>query len=434
MKCETIYGWLLATRGSVPLPPGVQRHLDRCRACRRRRLRLLRLEQGLRNASLPPSEPAALNRLLHRLEQAPGPVGPERRGSRSDGGFRVWRPAVWAAVAAAVLLIAGVLWLLPGRRPDGEGTVVSAPPPAEGLVARLLEVDLRLAQAVAPAEQLAALADMAVGLRDEALRLARAGEVAELPGLAALHGRVVGRGIVGRARALPPQDAKALEPVVRQLRETVGTVQQTAAEVAPEAAVPLQTMHAAATDALAVLQEGRPAAAMPAVEPVAEDADLHTLLVVQGLRLAEEEDPLKRAECCADVGDHLVRAVLDASLSSDVDLAAWYGRQLGSVLDRGVAGNLARVKVKEDAPAELAEFRRVYERGARATAVLEENLRQAPPAAQEGLERALEASRPPHVGPGGNKPEPGKKGKGPGKPPRSRDKPGPPGQQKKPAR
>ena len=96
MKCETIYGWLLATRGGVPLPPGVERHLDRCRACRRRRFRLLRLEQGLRTAPIPPSEPAALERLLQRLEQAPGPV------ARSNGAVRVWRPAVWAAVAAAI--------------------------------------------------------------------------------------------------------------------------------------------------------------------------------------------------------------------------------------------------------------------------------------------------------------------------------------------
>jgi hypothetical protein len=361
------------------------------------------------------------------------------------------RLAVAAATAAVVLLTLGIVWLLPRRdqgappTPAFPGPEVAAvapvPPSQEPLVARLLNQDLRLAETFAADEQVRVLADMANDLGTEALRLARQGPGEALAAVSGWYEQVVRRGVIGRARTLPSaRQQQVVAPVVRQFQDTASAAERAVQESVPAVRPSLQKVQAAARGAISVLRGG-PEAKSPLQEewPRAPGGkrDLVGLLAMQGLLLAEEEDPLRRADYCADIGDHLAKTILLAA-APDAEQAGSLGKHLGEVLDRGVAANLRQVEMEEGDDERQAEFQRVSERGSRAVGVLQQKLEQAPAAARPGLERALEASRhgqeqAAQAGKGKGKPKrdgpPGPKG-GKEKPPKGKPH-GPPGMQKK---
>src|SRR5205807_1487309 len=162
----------------------------------------------------------------------------------------------------------------------------------------------------------------------------------------------------------------------QQLQETVSAAERAARESAPAARPSLETVRTTARGAVAALRGGPSNEPPPPAElPPAADGrrDLLGLLVAQGLRRAEDDDPLCRADYCADIGDSLAQTILLAD-GPDAEEAGNLGRQLGDVLDRGVAANLRQVDTGEDDAERLAEFRRVSERGSRAVAVLRQKL------------------------------------------------------------
>src|SRR5262249_19165644 len=80
---------------------------------------------------------------------------------------------------------------------------------------------------------------------------------------------------------------------------------------------------------------------------------LLSALVMNGIRLTEENDPLKRADVCSDVADNLLQAIVTASAKGDRQHVSSLGKHLGAFVDRGVSGNLARVRADDKRVAEL---------------------------------------------------------------------------------
>jgi hypothetical protein len=446
MRCPEAYGHLLAGRSTAALPRVVRRHLQHCPRCLGRYRRLQALDQELRAIPLPAEAPAARDRLLRRLDlpARPGvelparpprlPSGlpqPARQAARLRGARRQSWPLLAGVAAAALAVGLASGWLLWGGRPAGApppgpdtSAAGSAPRVGKDVLALVLAHDLRLARTLLPAEQLQALAAMAWDLRGEAIRLARQGPAQDLPLVAGLYEQVVWRGLVGRARALPAgQRAACLPALAGQLAEGEREMGRLAGEVLPAVGEYLAGMASANREAGQFFRDGA-AGPAPAPKPLSDDPSCPLLaaLVRDGLRLAEEQTPLRRAGCCADLADRLARSIALASAGPDPEQAARLGRCLGDVLDDGVAGNLARVRVEDLDEAQRVELEQVHQRAGRATAVLEGNLAQAPAAAQPGLRRALEASR--H---GREQAENAGKGKGKGRP----DHPGPPGKRGK---
>ena len=71
-----------------------------------------------------------------------------------------------------------------------------------------------------------------------------------------------------------------------------------------------------------------------------KDLPLIEVLVQEGISLAGEEDPLKRAQTCNVLAKTLVTEIQQAAGHKDEGRAASLGNYLQAVLVRGVAGNL----------------------------------------------------------------------------------------------
>ena len=422
MRCKEAYVCLLSAQSPDRLPLALQKHLQRCDQCRQRRRRLCTLEAKFQSVPPPAVPGAARAAILQKLaEDAPEQSAvvvlplPEQIPQR--------RPLLLAAAAVALLALGvGLGWgLARFGAPAPSVPVAPAGGPREATVGRILDSDLRLAAAVTAPEQLAALADIAGELSAEALRLAHEGPAADVLLVSELYERVVWQGLVKRAQSLPADaQEELLPPLTAQLAETAR-----AADGAPAlagAAPGLRVLANAAREAGRSLsaQTPPPEPRAPAWQPARTGLlrDLLGAVVVEGLRLAEADDPLRRADCCTAVAEHLVQGILLAAADGDADRSECLGGFLGSVMDRGVAVNLERFHATEPPALRRAEAEQIGGRSAQAMEVLQRNLAQAPPAAQAGLEKALNASK--------KDKEP--KGKAKGQRP---DKPIPPGQLKK---
>ncbi len=378
---------MILSRSSVPLPSAVRRHLRLCRKCRRLRRRLGRLDETV--ATLPPPEdnPGARQRLLANLP--PQPAGPlAKPQAPPPWWFRVTRVA---AVFFLGLVLTSFMVLLVQRFPYSgtkERSGETPGTPEELMVVRFLERDLRLAETFTAVDQLPVLADMAGDLRSEIFRLTRQGQTEDLPLLTGLYQRV-SQGLVARAREVPAERQPAeLRPVIQQFQETDREVDRLTDQASPALAAALQPLQAAARRAartLANLAEADEPWPLPDL-PGAQSPPRHLLatLVHQGLRLAEEDDPLRRADYCQDVADHLVRVILHDTFKGDVGSASRLGQPLSQFMDRGVKGNLERLP--PDDP-RLAELHQVLRRAAKVIQDLEDTLENAP-----GI-RALPAGR-----------------------------------------
>jgi tetratricopeptide (TPR) repeat protein len=418
---------------------------------------LLRLDEEMSRAPVPAVDPATKARLFQQLDPrglaAPGSSTPAPpRGHRRRVNWLIFT----SAVAALFLgLILG--WMLFGPRepPPPEGPSLPSPsfragPVSDRLMGRLVEHHLELAGTLEPAEQLALLSRMADDLRGEALRLARQASPEELPLVTHLYERVLREGVAPRAWALPAgQRQQLLPPLARHLRQTESEVEQAAKESPLLIADLLRPMGAAARDVSGLLladQEPIPpperGRSLLTGDGLGTSHTVLVALVAQSLLLAGESDALRRAYYCNDVADHLALAVQMASARGDTEQATRLGKYLGDIMDRGVSGNLNRVRVEEPDDPRLAELARVIQRAARAVEALEKDLAINPSHTQasryghaKDLERALkelekalrEATREKKDGPkkspkekDGPKKPPPKEKDGPGKPPKDK--------------
>lgn len=257
-----------------------------------------------------------------------------------------------------------------------------------------MEHDLRLAQTVAPEARFDALAALSADLEAEALRLAERGKLDDLATLTGLYDQVLRRGVIGQARQLPaPRQAETTASVARRLAATEKQALELADRSLPALGDHLRSLAVMAQDTSRQLQSDLPP--LPPLPPAPKTAVPRNVLgslVLNGLRLAEEDDPLRRADVCSDVADQLVQTILQASAAGDEEEASRLGKLLGDMMDHGVAANLDQVPHAEREGARRDEWDQVGRRAVEASAALEKNLEQAPAPARKGLERALAAS------------------------------------------
>jgi hypothetical protein len=383
----------------------VQRHLKRCRGCRRRQQRLLRLDQALAAMPLPPSRPQALSRLRQKLFDLA--AVPE-----SGGPPRVLPPGRWQrwlfpfATAAALLVGMGCGWLLWKQSPAEDEArpglqVRHAQPPrlvAGEVVFRTLGHDLRLAETAVPQEQLQALADMAADLRKEATRMIQEGPLEDLPLVSDLYQRVLRQGLIGRAQRLPaPQQELLLPTLAEQLHADRLDLEQAGERTLPAAGDYLWQMEEATEHTARFLRPraplGQTAPAPDVGKEAARTSSLLAVLVLGGLRLAEEPHPLPRADCCTDIADKLAEVIALLAAQGHTEEASRLGQLLGDFLERGVANSLTRADAEGLDEIHWTQLQRVGRRARRAGDMLQRNLEHAPWPARNGLLRALEASR-----------------------------------------
>ena len=173
---------------------------------------------------------------------------------------------------------------------------------------------------------------------------------------------------------------------------------------------------------LALDGQGPQPAVPPDLGPTEDGASPKLLadLVGHGLRLAEQDDPLDRADSGAAVVDTLTQAIVNSSDTSDADAMAKLGGYVAQFRSEAVKDNLDQVAVDDLDRQGQADLDRVRQRSVAAMGLLEKTAQQAPEAARPGLVRALEAAQ------GKDAP----KDKPP--PKQNKDKPPPPKKKRKP--
>jgi hypothetical protein len=259
------------------------------------------------------------------------------------------------------------------------------------IAVRLAELDVLLASAESPSERVDGVARLANELEEEAFRLARQGPMENLPQVVSLYSVVAEGGLTGQMRTLTAEQREQIVPfLVEQLQATESRAQTEAKNALPTLAEQFQRLVHSARDTVALLKgvaQTKQSPALPAGE------DLLSRLVRLGLRLAEEGDPLRRAEVSLDLSAHLTQAIVLLSADGHTEQAVQLGEQLGELMDQGVADNLDRVSAADPDPERKVAVERVRQQAIQATTMLEKNLAQAPAAARAGLEQAMEASR-----------------------------------------
>jgi hypothetical protein len=128
-------------------------------------------------------------------------------------------------------------------------------PRTKTLVAKLMECDLKLAEAETARERLEALTELAEVLHRETTLLSKSAPRAELTKLAGLYKQVIKEGVVARARELPmPQRKEVLGSVAAELAKTRRDAEKSA-QAAPRSAEALLLIAAAAGDGDAQLRQ-----------------------------------------------------------------------------------------------------------------------------------------------------------------------------------
>jgi hypothetical protein len=248
MTCKQATHWLLQADDGAAPPDAVAEHLRDCRRCRRRRVRLRRLNAAVRRLPVPPDNPAARALVIERIRTAAAQQVPAATlrppAARLPAAVRPWRR--WLARAAMILvLVGGFGWLVletGDTEVDEQGATEST-----DVVARLVERHLQLAEGLSPDERFQVFAAMAVDLRNESLRLAKQPGAKELPALARLYDKVVRDGLLARAGQLPEESRRPLVlAVVAELRQTENEARTAAAHAPPETAASLQALAASA--------------------------------------------------------------------------------------------------------------------------------------------------------------------------------------------
>jgi hypothetical protein len=123
--------------------------------------------------------------------------------------------------------------------------------------------------------------------------------------------------------------------------------------------------------------------------------DLIQTLVHGSLRLATEDDPLKRAEQCNGLAEQLAAAIRQAAECRDTTRVVELGQHLHALLEQGIAANL-RTARKQIPPGSTLEkqLERVRKQAADLVQPLEEQLEEGVGAAnQEDMEQTRKALR-----------------------------------------
>lgn len=377
MNCEKIQEELLGSERPERPSADVLAHLDTCSACREYQGRLVQIERNVCRVHVPgsatrdaflldlvlpdnPSEDTPLppTRPVAAPVAPPGPVvrlslatvkRPEKRSVKEMAWE--WRYGLGAAAAAALLFaFAGIVYHNAHRQRTGAPPVARAAQPAtDPLVASLMQRNLTLVGADKADDRADALTRMADDLGRESQALAQAPDSQELANLlTGLQGRVT--------------------DVLKQMK--------------PNAAAP----------ALAVVETPAVAADSRRVKQLYRNRTLIQTLVDGGIRLAAQDDSLRRADSCSDMAKGLAIEIGQAAHDREADRAAEMGQHLHDLLQRGVARNLRSVRrtVQSGSTAEM-EMERVRDWVKDVAQPLEDQLRLASDTDRETMNRALNA-------------------------------------------
>lgn len=434
MTCDNAESWLLAARSAEELPAEVRQHLAGCSECLRLFSRLRRLTEA--TAQLTPTpNPSARERLNEALartpQEQPNPLPLPNRTPR-------WDIRLVAGLAAALLLAVG--WVAgrmtspnpvaqtpveqpkqepktpqqkhlkegPSRQVDPIPPAIPMPEPqprepetplvavapqpslAPGLVARVARHSVSVTTDPSPASQLDALSNLASDVRADAVKRAATGDLEHLPRLLGLHERILKLGVAKQLARVPEQTRSALGVQVADgLNQSAEEISMAAGRLLPIAAELLQPLAASCREVSTAIRDNKPLPISPAWPSPATPLES---LVAHTIRMADAESPLGRADESTRLAASMANAVTVLSVADLSDDAARVGESLDSVLDHGVAGNLARVEAADPTGKLRKEITDVRERAGLAADLLEGNLEKAPPAARAGLERAIAAA------------------------------------------
>jgi hypothetical protein len=245
MNCQQCQRHLLSCERLDSQPPDVAGHLTECQDCRQWQRRLLQIESHVPSLPLPLSqgkEQFVQNFLEDRLIL---PVRPVRWSRRQ-------RWTLITGVAAAVVLVVCGIALLQALSPPDRQPMARTQPKGprisdKTLAGKVLELDLRLAEAESPRRRVETLAQLAENLHSESRALARVAEAKDLDALARLYSMVVRDGIIARARSIPAEERRdTLDAIAEQLARTRRDAENLAQDARPGAAKPLLVIAAAA--------------------------------------------------------------------------------------------------------------------------------------------------------------------------------------------
>jgi hypothetical protein len=279
MNCRQCKNRLMSSARPAFPDLAAQAHLAVCMSCRDFQQQLVLVEKNVGRVPVLPS--GAKARLLQQLLQPKAsPMGRAAARAGSIGSTSrlrlAWHEVGIGLAAAVVLIVCGAIignTLLRDVATDEQGSqqaqsqqTAPAPKltnpfkkgpvaPGKTLVAKLMDCDLKLAQAQSPRERLEALAELASLLQRETTDLSKWAGAAELGKLAGLYQQVIQDGMLPQARELPMEERQALLPgVTAQLAQAERETQQ-AARTTPRSAEALRTIAAAARDGELRLRE-----------------------------------------------------------------------------------------------------------------------------------------------------------------------------------
>jgi len=406
MKCPEIQQWLLDWKAGTPAPVPIEQHLQKCPACRQQQQLLARLDEQARQMPVPLANPAMKRQLWDRIAGSPrAPVAVSRDRIKQRV---VWIRRITAAAVAASLLFA-IGWLVgrssvsptepidPLRQTplvrNGDATRTGD---ENAFILRVIKHDVHLATAVAADEKLAVLHQLADDLKDETLRAARQGAPDKVPPLAESYQRVVREGIVRWAALLPAEKRPGLvDTVLRRVRQAQAEVEAVAHAALPIVADVLQPMATTTQESSRRIENNQPAEeAKPFSDKIMQAFPLLAELIQRGLKLAEETDPLRRAEICSNLARRLTPTFVLLSARDDTALAEVAGACFADLLEWGVAHNLDTAARQDEKQTRHADVDKVRQQSAEVLDVLERNVAQAPADAKEGLAQALAATAP----------------------------------------
>lgn len=430
MKCDQAQTWLSMSDSQGDSPAAVTAHLQECASCRQVQERLLLVERAA--AGFFGTGESAKQRFLTHFKDAATPPAPVRLESKRRGhsGERS-RLIVSIGTAAAILVIAGATWLAFSGRGGRDLPVVEKSPlpgdplevpksaaphtPNEEVIASsgnapnsdddapnnladdspllnfLLENHLQLAAATTPEDRLVFVDQLSKRIWNEVVRQSPKMDPVELTLLGELHERVVLARQPGDVATLLTDDSPLRQERIEELRHRSQEAEHLASKSQDGIAIVLQkisTSSRLAADQLA----NNDNVAVPRAELPLSDS-LVAQVVDQSLKLANETDPIRRAEYCTAVANRISQTIELSANRGESRQSEILGGYLGDIIDYGVMANLEAYKpVGPDDP-RRAEVARVKKTGLRAVEVLERKLESAPDAAREGLVRALEAKK-----------------------------------------
>jgi len=418
MTCYEVQNWMLTEESPQRPTSEVRAHVRLCAVCRGSYNVLCRILLEVESAPPPPIPFAAREKLLASLpprgEEANGftrktPAPPSENGHQpSPNGagesapprrsfllFRAPAAAVhslkkgmsnarpwvrWTAAAAAALLCVllgmGIQALLTQKHPidqpvqlaRGNGTETEQS--HEGLEEATLKVHIDIAQEMMRGKQLGNLVELAAAIRKETFKSAQEKKANDLALLTWLSGRVLQDGIQKILREEGGGMTQEARDAARAfLDETAAAVAGLTAKNPSEVVGnPLRQLGRQVREVKAFCFDGGPEPPPLPLQPPAEGNVLLQVMVIRTVELAQQTDPIARADASVWVADALAKRLEQADGKEAQRLTA----SLDKVVQDAVCVNLSQPITFEGPP--VPAFQQRQEERKRRLASLTERL------------------------------------------------------------